>query len=277
MRIAILISGRATRYDVCLLPLLIQNNDVNIDVFMSINDENENCDYYNEMKLKLKPWLKSCIIKKYIMPEEIIDLFNPIESISNEIQINLQKINGKYLPHNCLSMYFNDNLSFKNACEYADNNNFEYNYYMKYRSDIINTTIPKIYSEKEDNIHLYSAVPMCNFISKGIFKKPIVCDIIAWGNKKTMSIYCNTYWYVLNKINEYHGKYYVHGESSLTDNIYENNVPISYFNIPYSLDKDRRMFDDVNNDSRQPIQNQEYFMKITDKESINYIKAEKQE
>ena len=47
-----LISGRAARYDVCLLPLLIKNNDITIDIFMSINDENENCNYYNEMKLK---------------------------------------------------------------------------------------------------------------------------------------------------------------------------------------------------------------------------------
>jgi hypothetical protein len=277
MRIAILISGRAARYDVCLLPLLNNNPQYDINIFMSINDENEDCEYYNIMKEKLKPWLKSCVIKKYIIPDEITKIFNPDESISTHgRQANLQKINNKYLPYNSLSMYYNDNNAFKNACFYAENNGFEYDYYMKYRSDIINQQLPQIIPNK-DEILLYSAIPLCNFTSCGIFKKPIVCDAIAWGNKKTMSIYCNTYSYVLNKIYEYNGKYYVAHECSLTDNIYENNIHISYHNVPYSLDKDRRMFDDIIIDSRKPIPNQENFMKITDKNAILYIPCIKQE
>jgi hypothetical protein len=92
-----------------------------------------------------------------------------------------------------------------------------------------------------------------------------------------MKIYCNTYNYVLNKINEYNGKYYVAGEDSLTDNIYEHNLPIIYYNINYSLDKNRRMFDDIYNDNRGAIHNQTYCMKITDINSTIAIDACKQE
>jgi hypothetical protein len=244
---------------------------------MSINDENEYCNYYNEMKIKLKPWLKNIIIKKYIIPEETADLFNPNESISsNRIQTNLQPENGKKLPIHCLSMYYNDNKCFKMACEYADNNNFEYDYYMKYRSDIINSTVPIIYSKEKDNIHLYCAIPLCNFTSGGLFKKPIICDAFAWGNRKTMSIYCNTYKYCILKNKEYNGKYYIAFECSLTDNIYENNVPVSYCNMPYNLDKNRRMFDSSYNNIFRILPNQ-YIMNINDLDSTKHIDVEPQE
>lgn len=71
-----------------------------------------------------------------------------------------------------------------------------------------------------------------------------------------MEIYCNTYNYVINKIKLYNGEYYIGYESCLTDNIYENNVDHSYYNYGYSLDKNRRMFDDIVNDKRAPIHNQ---------------------
>jgi hypothetical protein len=270
MKIALLISGRATRYDVCLLPML-KNSIHEIDVFMAINDEFDTCEYYNNMKSLLKSWLKGCIIKKYIIPEDIKTLFNSTKSISTHGgQVNLQKIDDKYLPSNCLSMYYNDNLSFMQACEYADKNAFEYDCYMKFRSDIIIDKIPDNLFLPNNNT-LHSAIPMCNFTSCGIYKKPIVCDIIAWGNRQSMSIYCNTYNYVLGKNLEYNGTYYIAGECSLTDNIYENNIVIAYHNIPYLLDKNRRMFDNIANDTRESIPTQQYLLKITDSNSSQYI------
>lgn len=278
-KIALLISGRATRYDVCLIPFLLNNsNKYEIHVFMSINDENSDCEYFIKMKTLLKDWLKSCIIKKYIIPEDFANTFNDKESISkrlNNIQCNLQKINGKFLPYNCLSMYYNDNLNFKNACNYADENNFEYDCYMKYRSDIMNSVIPEIVVS--DEVKIYCVEPICNFISNGLFNFPIVSDAFSWGNRKSMSIYCNTYDYVLGLNKEYNGKYFIAFECSLTDNIYENKVPIYYTKIHYSLDINRRMFDDIENDSRKPMHGQTVFLKITDKESTEIINAVKQE
>jgi hypothetical protein len=60
-----------------------------------------------------------------------------------------------------------------------------------------------------------------------------------------MSIYCNTYNYVINKIKLTNGTYFVCGECCLTDNIYENNVEHSFHYYGYELDKYRRMFDNL--------------------------------
>lgn len=279
MKIAILISGRITRYDVCLINFLLNIRQLHeADLFLSINYENSECDYFQLMKKRLEQWIKGCEIKKYIIPTEIVDIFNPNESIRKDykIQVNLQNINNKFLPYNCLSMYYNDNNCFKMACNYAENNNFEYDVFLKYRSDIINNIVPDFSKVNCNEYNLHCVVPICNFISCGIFNKPIVSDAFAWGNKKTMSVYCNTYNYVLDKIKEYDGKYYVAFECSLTDNIYSNNLPITYYKINYELDKNRRMFDDINIDIRKPIHNQTEFIKITDPRSKLFINPCKQ-
>jgi hypothetical protein len=56
-RVALLISGRAARYEVCLLPFLenIDETQYKIDLFMSINDEM--CPYYENMIKRLQKWL----------------------------------------------------------------------------------------------------------------------------------------------------------------------------------------------------------------------------
>ena len=240
MRIAILISGRIARYECCLLPILNNSNYHTIDLFVSVNDKNTDCNYYNAMKINLQKWLKFISIKEFIIDKEIYDMFNP------DKQVNLQEINNKLVPYYTLSMYYNDMITYNEACKYADNNGFEYDIYLKFRSDIIADNIPEnIIRPIADKTHLYSTIPECNFISLGIYNKPIVSDIYAWGNRQTMAIYCNTYNYVINKIKLYNGNYIVHGESSLTDNIYENNVEHSFHYYGYTLDKYRRMFDNI--------------------------------
>jgi hypothetical protein len=241
MRIAILISGRIARYECCLLPILNNSDYHIIDLFVSVNDKNTDCEYYNIMKINLQKWLKFISIKEFIMDKEIYDIFDSDSQCSN-----LQKINNKFVPYNALSMYYNDMVTFNEACKYADKNGFEYDIYLKFRSDIIANNIPKnIIKPSANTIHLYSHTPLCNFISVGIYKKPIVCDIYAWGNRQTMSIYCNTYNYVINKIKLTNGTYFVCGECCLTDNIYENNVEHSFHYYGYELDKYRRMFDNL--------------------------------
>ena len=49
-----LISGRAARYEVALLKILQKSNYYDIDLFMSINDKNKSCKYYQTMKISLK-------------------------------------------------------------------------------------------------------------------------------------------------------------------------------------------------------------------------------
>lgn len=273
MKIALLISGRIARYDVCLIPFLENlNSSYEIDLFLSINDETSDCEYYKLMMKRLEKWVKGCDIKKYTIPEEIAQIFDPNESVGFlKVQVQLQKINGKFLPYNCLSMYYNDNNSFNMACNYSKHNNFEYDVFMKYRSDIINTKYPLFSIVNNNEYKLHCVTPLCNFPSNGLIRKPIVSDAFAWGNKKIMEIYCNTYQYVLHKIKKYNGKYFVAFECSLSDNIYENNIPVSYYNIPYSHDKNRRMYDDISIDSRPPLNGQCGRMKITDMNSVSHI------
>jgi hypothetical protein len=273
MRIALLISGRAARYDVCLLPILQNTPYHDIDIFMSINDEP--CEYYDIMQQLLGPYLKGLYIKKYQIPNDIFEIFNENESIAtHKIQVNLQKINGKFVPNNCLSMYYNSKNAFNMATEYADKNGFEYDTYMHFRSDIMNFTFPE--NIDVDPNYLHSAIPLCNFTTGCLYKKPVI-DVVAWGNRIFMKIYCTTYDFCIEKTLYYSGKYYIAFEDSLVDHIYTNDVPIKYHDLPYSFDKNRRMFDDIHNDSRQPIHNQTYSMNINSKNSNLYIPAEKQE
>tara|TARA_B110001450_G_scaffold1093_1_gene1297 strand:+ start:20333 stop:21181 length:849 start_codon:yes stop_codon:yes gene_type:complete len=242
MKIAMLISGRAARYEVCLLPILKQTNYHDIDLFMSVNDENDDCPYYNKMKIDLKPWLKGCVIKKFIIPEHFFNIFDKTKNTSTN-----QFINNKWVPYNVLSMLYNDNNSYNLAIEYSKKNSVNYDIFMKFRSDIMECTIPKELSYT-NNLHLYSVVPLCNFQCWILGKKElgltwIISDAWVWGNEDTMKIYCNAYDYVLNTYIERNGYYNIHFESCVTDNIINSTIPYSYCKYEYHLDRNRRIFD----------------------------------
>jgi len=235
MRIAILISGRICRYEVCLLPIL-EKEKYEIDLFVSVNDEF--CDYYDEMKKELSPWLKGLYVKPYKFPDGFEN---------NHIRSLRQVIDGKYLPFNTMSMFFNDMTAFNMATQYADDNNFEYDAYMKYRSDIIVDNFPdiiktdeiKIFSSKKDMTEALIDRKNKTFIHH----VPIICDAVAYGNRKTMSVYCNTYNFVLEVNNEWDGNYPINFEQCVTHQIYDKEISIDRFEYFYMLDRNRRLFD----------------------------------
>ena len=72
-----LISGRIARYESCLLPILNNSSYHDIDLFVSVNDKNDNCKYYNDMKINLSKWLKFINISEFKIEKEIFDIFNP--------------------------------------------------------------------------------------------------------------------------------------------------------------------------------------------------------
>ncbi len=241
MRIACLISGRATKYEECLLPLLENHNhDINkIDLFMSINDDNDNCEYYNVLKVKLNKYLADIEIKKYNLPENFNYVYDPTNPM-----FPCQKINNKWMPYNCLSMYYNDLNAFNMAVSYAEKNNFNYDIFLKWRADIISTEFPS-FNKCDENI-LYSVIPECYFQTPEPSLYPyvwIISDAIAYGNKFIMSIYCKTYEFALKHNKESNGKYPIHFENTLTESIVSSNIRYEKFEYNYSLHKDRRMFD----------------------------------
>jgi hypothetical protein len=234
MRIAVIISGRATRYNECLLPIL-EKTHYDVDLYVSINDSP--CQYYEVMKNKLLKWLKGVYISPYIIPEGFENEF------IDDDKHCYQYINNKWVPRNQLSMYWNDRNAFSMATAYADNNGFEYDAYMRFRADIFNTSFPDIDIIEKDKLVLYSIYPQCIFESYGIYKRSIISSDWVWGNRKTMAVYCNTYDYVLelNKTMDY--KYIFHFESNHTDNTVHNKIDIRYVNIEYSVDRNRKIFD----------------------------------
>jgi hypothetical protein len=238
MRIALLISGRLTRYEECLLPMLENCSDKHtIEVFASINDSD--CEYYNNVRKNLAKFLKELYLEPYELPKDFKHL--------HEFKYANILVDGVYVPYYQMSMYFNDNNSFNMALEYSKNNHFDYDIIMKYRADIINNEIPFIINQNFVNKNiLYSIEPLCCFESHGIHKRKIVSDAFAWGCPEVMQKYCDTYNYVLNKLKEFDGNYYIGYEDCVTDNCYDKNLTISYIIHGYHLDKYRRMFDKNN-------------------------------
>lgn len=232
MKIALLISGRIKRYEVCLLPFLENNKDYDIDLFISINDNNN--EYYDIVREKLKYWLKDSYIKPYILPDD----FN----YTNEFNFANIMQNNKLVPYYQMSMFFNDFNAFNLAYKYSKNNNIEYDIYMKYRGDIINN---KMYDLSKFNKEILYTIPYMDFITQGIHKKKCVGATWDWGSYDVMKLYFETYNYILDKLKELNGNYRIAYECCLTDNCYDKNLKIEY--IPrcdnYYLDRYRRVYD----------------------------------
>jgi hypothetical protein len=235
MRIALLISGRAVRYELCLLPILEKAN-YEVHLFMSINDTKSL--YYDVMQDKLKLWLKVCNITPYIIPSDFKNLFK-----ENNYRYCYQNIDGEWKPRNQLSMYWNDNQAFTMATQYAKENNFSYDIFMRFRADIFNTQLPLLTQLPTDELCLHSIDPLCCFTSFGIHPTKIVSSDWVWGNEKTMQIFCNTYSFVLQKNKELNNEYIFHYESNHTDCMLENGVNIIYYKIHYNIDSNRKIFD----------------------------------
>lgn len=229
MKIAILISGRLIGYEVCLIPFLENIINHDIDLFISINDNDS--EYYTIAKQQLSKWLKSFYIQKFEFPEN----FNHTPKKFSHYKL----INGEYRPYNALSMYFNDNKAFQLMEEYSKTKNITYDIIMKFRSDIITSGFPDINNFNPDII--YSVVPNC-FFKDGLYNQLIISDIWLYGSINVMKIYCNTYNFLFDILNTRNGDYYIAGEACPTDNCYINKINVEYFNIKYNLDYYRHMY-----------------------------------
>ena len=237
MKIALLISGRSARYEVCLLETL-KNTSYDVDVFMSINDEE--CKYYEIMRKKLSKWLKGLYINPYNVPDDF-ENFSP-----NTLN---QKIGERIVPLNVLSMYYNDYNAFNMALKYADDNYFEYDCYMKFRSDIISYDFPPVI--KNDEYKIFSVVPLVQITSPlvDIVRKNFkgntlwVSDAIVYGNRKSMKSYCDTYNFTMEMNREFDNNYPIHFETCITQNVYDKKLSVEFFNHFYRLDRNRRIFD----------------------------------
>ena len=206
----------------------------NFELFISINSNSPDCQYFTMMKNELSFYLKNIYIKEYVVPDDFINTSNHIYTVK-------QLVNNKYVPLNILSMWFNYKNAFKMACDYEEQHNFKYDFFMTFRSDIIIDKIP-LFKEVKDNI-LYSINQPCQFTSFGIYKVPIISPEWVYSKKNVMSQYLETYNFIIQQ-SKIDNNYICHYESNVTDNCMQKNINvIRVCNLNYSVDANRRRFD----------------------------------
>jgi hypothetical protein len=233
-KIALLISGRATCWETCLLPILKNTTDYDIDLFMSLNSNSPNCKYFSIMKKELSPYLRDLYINEYVVPDDFINTSTHIYTVK-------QLVNNKYVPMTVLSMFFNYKNAFEMASEYEIKNKIKYDFFMTFRSDIIIDKIP-LFGKVEEGL-LYSINQPCQFISFGIHQVPIVSPEWVYAKKDIMKMYLETYNFIIDQ-SKIDNNYICHYESNVTDNCIEKNINIVRIdNINYSVDANRRRFD----------------------------------
>jgi len=215
MRLAVLLSGRIKKYEHFLNLLKKKENKYDIDVFISINDVYSNL--YEEIKQQFKDYLKGFHCEEYNVPENFINIwYNKIEGHNNNLLTQPEKQSATY---RSLSCFYNDKYCFNMATKYADDNNFEYDIYLRFRSDIIVDDFPIFDIPNVNENILFSVIPFYKF-TLAITENPAgewkdgryhcygdvkhhgknVTGDIAYGNRKTMSVYCYCYDYLLKKI-----------------------------------------------------------------------------
>ena len=238
-RIAILLSGRVKKIKSFLSLLEKEKNRYDIDVFISINYTFSN--FYLKIQELLGPYLKGFNCVKYNLPDNFSNVW-------------LLKYNFVY---NTLSCLYNDKYCFKMATEYADKNEFEYDLYLRFRSDIIVDKLPD-FNNEEINSVLFCVNPFFKF-KLAITSNPnnesingrfhcygdmkhngkYVTNDIAYGNRKNMKIYCSCYDYIFEKNEENKGNYFICFEYSITTYLEDIGVKWNFFDYNYIYMEDR--------------------------------------
>jgi hypothetical protein len=237
-KIAMLISGRISCWEVRLLNVLRNSDDYDIDLFISINLEYNKNKYFEKLELLLGPYIKYKYINIYNVPDDFINT-------STKMYNAKQLINGKLVPRNILSMWWNYKNAFDNAVIYQNTQNITYDFFMTFRSDIIIDKLP-IFTVDNPDV-LYSVNQPCHFPNKGIHDVPIVSPEWCFGKEHVMCLYMETYNFILHKSKE-DNDYICHYESNVTDNCFEKNLTVVRIpNINYDVDPNRRIFDDWEN------------------------------
>lgn len=252
-KVALLISGRANRYKECLLPLLEKcGEEYEIDIFCSLNDQmnEENDKYYEKMNIVLEKWLKKIEINKYVISdnEKIMDMIKYTTNAFNMVGMGDKVANYIY---SVLSMYYNDGVAFEMATKWCDEHYFEYDIYLRFRSDLIGVEeFPKMLLDYK----LHCVVPKANFKLRVTDRKeegelkngeyhcygPMILDglnvtsDIAYGPREFMKIYCNTYNYITGREKE--KGLYLGSEFCLISNIMHNLEKKDWKFFAYSYD-----------------------------------------
>ena len=255
MKICILLSGRVHHYS-NLLKVIKKSSD-NIHVFISVNDTYK--PFYDKLRANFSNYLKGLHCEQYKMPQYFFH--------QNAYNYNLAKHCNEDKTKYVLSCYYNDKNAFQMATAYADANGFEYDIYLRFRSDLEVDELPIFDMRYKDGI-LFSVKPVhSNFIlavtdnpdlqfsfndGRGYcignlrnHNKPVTSDI-SYGIRKAMSIYCSCYEYILTKNIEYKGNYFIWYEHSITMCLNDSGYPWELFDYNYTYVANRGLYEETN-------------------------------
>jgi hypothetical protein len=263
MKIAVLLSGRITRINSFIELLKKEKDKYDIDIFISANDVYS--EYYEKLQKSLATYLKGFNCTEYNVPDGFKNIwYNHVEGINNYMLIGYEKTTAAYRTLSCI---YNDKLCFNMAKQYADTNNFEYDIYLRFRSDIICNNFPDFDIDGINNNILFSVIPVNYFhlavtdningevINGGYHcygdmkhNRKYVTNDIAYGNRQTMEIYCSCYDYVIDKNNYHKGNYFICFEYTITTYLEDIGVNWHFFNYKYDYIQNRHNgYDEISN------------------------------
>jgi len=214
MNVALFISGRLLGYDICLIPLLLKySSSYNIKVFFSINTlslaPGEDIQIIiADIKRRLGGAFGDIYYEEYKLPYDYV-------------QTKLQNGIDEFL-YNQLSCFYNDKQNLRIIEEYQTNHNMLFDVISKIRSDM--TFIAKFNYLKKDEPNVLMIRTARSFVTHwGHIFEPfpymMVSDAVAYGNLKSMRLYCKTYDWILEQSRLRNGKYLHAFEMLLTDSI----------------------------------------------------------
>lgn len=263
LKVALFISGRITCYEECLFPLLeYLTKKYEIKLFCSINS-----DYNTKFVNDLKNYLSGVNFERFNYSEQWI---------SNRI-LNKKTYLG---PFNQLSMFYNDLKCFEMIEKYQQDNNIEFDIICKIRPDMIFNNLSNInlLHNDKNSLIINSCIPSCPIYWFGNKNTPmLICDAFAYGNFKSMKIYCDTYNWIIEQDKFLLGTYdstfepylnesilsccfdtykeQINTTEAINNKIFNNprNIKIQYFSSPYCHSNNRRIKDHINRPSEIKI------------------------
>ena len=218
MNVALFISGRILGYDKCLIPMvnnfkLASSADFKVKVFFSINtfslakDENI-LDIIKHLKELLGDKFGDIYYEDYKLPYDWV-------------QSKLQNGTNAFI-YNQMSCFYNDKQNLRFIEDYQRNHNITFDVISKIRSDIYPTKNCIYFKQDEpDTLMIHTAYTFIRHWGHVFehFSYAMVSDAFAYGNMKSMRIYCKTYDWILEQNKLINGRYVYTFEILLTDSI----------------------------------------------------------
>ena len=232
--IAIFISGRMLGYKENLIPFINSlKRKYNIKLFFSVNifsfeDHNIHIPLIiHELQSEFGDILAYCNFEKYKMPKSFVEY---------RLENNMNNFH-----YNCLSCFYNDKKNMELIEKYEIDNDIKFDLICKTRTELqFISDVDFIFDNDEDLILHNKHMEDIRYWGHIHHNTPkMISDAFAYGNKKSMKIYCKTYdWILQNSLSRIYSQTF---EIYLTDSIlqyifYKNpggdgDEPLSYAEI----------------------------------------------